>query len=362
MKLSSYPKLAVRLTPKIWRRVSGRVVGRWQRVWRDALASSIAAVVTWFLARHLFGHEMPLFAAISAIICLAPGLPSHSRQAVGILVGVFTGIVVGETVLWLPPDWRLVQFALAPFLAMIVASSYGLPVVVPIQAGTSALLVIAIGPETAGEARMLDVILGAGVGLLFSQILITPDPLRTIDGAARELLSSLADGMEGCAEALRHQQPSRSEAALIGLSDAHRSIVSMNSSISNARDDAKWSLRGRFMAAEVRDIAARYDRHAIRLYAASVLFADNLNYVLRETAKDAGGSPPESLIVRVETMADILRHMAEGDPLNMPAGSDAPPDYPRLQAESAAWVVCYHHLDLVNKALKAFNPHEVRQG
>lgn len=351
LKKASFEKVPV-IAPE-WRQ---KILLRWKRVWRDALAASLAAVTTWFLAQTLFGHSLPVFAAISAVICLAPGLPSHSRQAVGILIGVGTGIVVGDLVLHLPEQWRLLQFALGPFLAMMIASSYGLPPVVPIQAGTSALLVVALGPETAGEARMADVALGAGIGLLFSQVLMTPDPVRVVDEAARGLLTRLAEGYRGCAEALRANDATLSEAALMRLSQAHASIISMNTSISNARDDARWSVRGRWVAKEVREMAARYDRHAIRLYAATLLFADNLNHALRQSGVPA----PDSLIQRVETMAHICETMAVGDPLNMPEGADVPPDYPRLQAESVVWVASYHHLDLANKALKAFNPYTVR--
>ena len=64
-----------------------KVQTRWASGWRDALASAIAAALAWVLAKHLFGHAHPVFAAISAVVCLAPGLPSHGKQAVGLMVG-----------------------------------------------------------------------------------------------------------------------------------------------------------------------------------------------------------------------------------------------------------------------------------
>ena len=68
-----------------------RLAFRWSSAWRDALASAIAAALAWILATHLLGHVHPVFAAISAVVCLAPGLPSHGKQAVGLMVGVATG-------------------------------------------------------------------------------------------------------------------------------------------------------------------------------------------------------------------------------------------------------------------------------
>jgi uncharacterized membrane protein YgaE (UPF0421/DUF939 family) len=57
------------------------------------------------------------------------------------------------------------------FVSMTAASSFGLGPVVPIQAGVSVLLVLTLGPETAGYTRMLDVLIGAAVGSLCGRCL-----------------------------------------------------------------------------------------------------------------------------------------------------------------------------------------------
>jgi len=74
----------------------GRIFLRWSEAWREALASALGAALSWFLAERLLGHPQPIFAAISAIVCLSPGLPSHTKQTGGLLLGVATGIVIGE--------------------------------------------------------------------------------------------------------------------------------------------------------------------------------------------------------------------------------------------------------------------------
>jgi Predicted membrane protein len=111
-----------------------------------------------------FGHIHPVFAAISAVVCLAPGLPSHGKQAVGLMVGVATGIIVGEAALWLPDAYPLLRIGFATFSAIAIAALYGLGAVVPIQAGVSAVLMLAVGPESAGVVRMLDVVVGSCSG------------------------------------------------------------------------------------------------------------------------------------------------------------------------------------------------------
>jgi hypothetical protein len=73
-----------------------RILVRWSDAWREALAAALGATLSWLLAELLLGHPQPIFAAISAIVCLSPGLPSHTKQTEGLLLGVATGIVIGE--------------------------------------------------------------------------------------------------------------------------------------------------------------------------------------------------------------------------------------------------------------------------
>jgi uncharacterized membrane protein YgaE (UPF0421/DUF939 family) len=150
--------------------LAARFFERGSDAWREALASALGAALSWVLAQQLLGHQQPVFAAISTIVCLSPGLPSHTKQTMGLLLGVATGIVIGELSLVLPNDIPLFRITLAAFLSMIVAASYGLTAVVPIQAGVSAILITVFGPAH-GPNRMLDVAVGAAVGLLFSQML-----------------------------------------------------------------------------------------------------------------------------------------------------------------------------------------------
>lgn len=62
-----------------------------------ALAAALAAAFAFWVAHRWLGHPQPVFAAISALICLAPGIPSHVRQGLGLMVGVTIGILVGRS-------------------------------------------------------------------------------------------------------------------------------------------------------------------------------------------------------------------------------------------------------------------------
>jgi uncharacterized membrane protein YgaE (UPF0421/DUF939 family) len=145
------------------------ILERWSKVWREVVASTIAAILTWIIAQQIFGHTHPIFASVIAIVCLAPGIPNYSKQAWSLVLGVATGILVSEIALVLPNPVLRMGFGL--FVSMMAASSFGLGSILPIQAGVSALLVLTLGPETAGYVRMTDIAIGTVIGLICGKLL-----------------------------------------------------------------------------------------------------------------------------------------------------------------------------------------------
>jgi len=324
-----------------------RLSFRWSTAWRDALASAIAATLAWVLAKYLFGHPHPVFAAISAVVCLAPGLPSHGKQAIGLMLGVATGIIVGEAALWLPDAYPLLRIGFATFFAISIAALYGQAPVVPIQAGVSAVLMLAVGPESAGVVRMLDVVVGASVGLVFSQVLLTPNPIGIIDSSAKDLLEKLASGFGKSLQALEEQNAAKAQNAVQVFSRAHDSLIALENGISMARNTARWTLRGRFVSREVKDIASRYERHAVRLYASALLFGEAFADALRKEE----GPPPASLHQRLANVASGCASIAKESekPVLITVSSNELAD-----VVSAPWQLCLQHLSTVESTLLTF--------
>lgn len=293
--------------------------------WRDALASAIAACIAWILALWLFGHPHPLFAAITAIVCLSPGLPSHGQQAAGLMLGVAIGIVVGELALLLPEGMlvpeglSLLRLFTAILFSILIAALFGQPAVVAIQAGVSAALVLALGPENAGLNRLEDVGVGVAVGLLFSQVLLTPDPIRTIDAAADALLLKLAGAFRRSAAAAEKRDSGEAEAALSAFSLAHGDLVALGAGIEAARYATRWSLRGRLAASAVAGMAARYDRRATRLYASCLLFGEALTAALRHAPDEI----PEAMVQQIFKAAESCETLARTGAVAIPQGAHA---------------------------------------
>ena len=144
-----------------WRQITTGFPSRARLAARDALATALACLLAWLLAVWLLGHEHPTFAIVSAVVCLAPGVPSHLKQARNLVIGCTFGIVMGELMWQLPDTHPLVRMSIGMFFAILLGAAIGPAPVVPIQAGVSVALVLAMGPESAGGTRLVDVLLGA---------------------------------------------------------------------------------------------------------------------------------------------------------------------------------------------------------
>ena len=163
------------------------VLDHWREAFREICESALAAGLAWWTSLMLFGDHEPVFAAIAAVVALAPGLPSHSKQAIGMIVGVLVGIGVGELALLMPTGAGPLWLGIAVFVAMMLATAYAVRPIIGIQSGASAIIVIAGGQENDSLTRLGDAAVGSGVALLFSQVLLTPDPFAIARKAGRKL-------------------------------------------------------------------------------------------------------------------------------------------------------------------------------
>ncbi|MGE5763049.1 MAG: hypothetical protein ACM3ZF_03935 [Mycobacterium leprae] len=70
------------------------------------------------------------------------------------------------------------------------------------QAAASAILTVTAAGGEVGPQRLVDALIGAGVALVFSQILFSPKPIALVRRAEASALARIADGLERAARAL----------------------------------------------------------------------------------------------------------------------------------------------------------------
>lgn len=303
-----------------WRQVITAFPSRARLAARDALATALACLLAWILAVWLLGHEHPTFAIVSTVVCLAPGVPSHLKQARNLVIGCTFGIVMGELMWQFPDTHPLVRMSTGMFFAILLGAIIGPAPVVPIQAGVSVALVLAMGPESAGGTRLVDVLLGASVGLLFSQVLFTSNPFSDIGRSTSDFLRQLGNGLDRMLRACEAQSSKGAESALSQLSEAQGALAALRAAVTEAQVSKRWSLRGRLNAGRLAIVTQRYDRHAIRAYATALLLAESISRAMSHTHTP----PPAAVMTYCQWLSDSCMILArqsavvalmEGDPI-----------------------------------------------
>ncbi|WP_170177707.1 FUSC family protein [Thermomonospora umbrina] len=192
------------------------------------LQSTAAATLAWLIATTVIGNAQPFFAPIAAVVALNVARGGRGSNAVRLLTGTGVGIVVAEIALWIGSvdTWTL---AIATFTAMSIAVLIDGTRIVIAQAAGSAILTVAVGSPDAGFARLMDALVGAGVALVFSQILFPAEPIRLLRRAESAVLTELGEGLDYTARALIHYDDEYVTEALDNMREANERLAELGS-------------------------------------------------------------------------------------------------------------------------------------
>ncbi|MDQ3879908.1 MAG: FUSC family protein [Chloroflexota bacterium] len=180
------------------------------------LQGTAAATAAWAIAKYVFDHQQPFFAPIAALIALNTSLGERGLNALRLLQGVIVGIVVGEiTLATLGGGYGSV--AVAIFTATALARVLNGTRIVIAQAAVGAILTVAIADAEAGVERLTDALIGAGVALVFSQLLFSPEPLALLRRAEAAVLERMAAALVLTARALNEEDAGLAERAIAEL-------------------------------------------------------------------------------------------------------------------------------------------------
>jgi uncharacterized membrane protein YgaE (UPF0421/DUF939 family) len=164
-----------------------------------------AATVAWVLAKDVFGHYQPFFAPIAALVALNASLGERGLNAIRLLLGVVIGIIVSELVL-VTLGGGYLSLALAILVATGLARALSPQRIVIAQAGVAAILTVSVSNAEAGIDRLSDALIGAGVALVFSQLLFAPQPLTLLRRIETTVLERMARGLDLTARSLKGEE------------------------------------------------------------------------------------------------------------------------------------------------------------
>jgi uncharacterized membrane protein YgaE (UPF0421/DUF939 family) len=210
--------------------------------------TSIAAGTAWEVAQLI--HQRPFFAPISAVISLGAARGQRTRRAVELVLGVALGIAVADfIVVELGANWLILMLVIA--LSMGAALLLGGSGMLVSQAGVSAVMVVTIErPEGLTPNRFIDALIGGGIALLVSQVLLPRDPVQAVSRAASAVGEQLTRALRETAAALREGDVDRARGALQIARSADPQLDDFADAVDHARETVSvrppvWRARAR---------------------------------------------------------------------------------------------------------------------
>jgi uncharacterized membrane protein YgaE (UPF0421/DUF939 family) len=285
--------------------------------------AAVAAAIAWLLARLIPGHASPVFAPIATLIALTAGPGQRGRQAAQLLVGILIGIVLSDifVVAFGRGTWQL---ALIVLIGTVLTTAVGLPSFMVAQVAIWGVIVLSLhGGYLAAAGRFVDGLIGAGIALVFSQLLFPVDPLELVESQARPVYQHVAGVLWKLAKALE----AGDEDAARGALDATERLDDrgLREALQTAREVVRRAPRRRARRERLdawAEVVGRLDeteRH-LTVLATRILRGvgdgepppEDVHASLREAAELYEQLPDEPAPERAESALDALREAADG--------------------------------------------------
>lgn len=180
-----------------------------QESWLQVLKVVVAIALSWFASQLLLGIELPVFAAIAALLVVAPSVNQSLGKGIERSIGVLGGVVLAWLAsLVLPPGPMMVLAVTV--LAVIVARLLRLAPMAANQVPISAMILLALGAGSGplfGFERVVETLIGAVIALIINLVVVPPVHHEPAERVMRELAHAIADAYERVDRSLTSAAP-----------------------------------------------------------------------------------------------------------------------------------------------------------
>jgi len=204
----------------------------------QALKTSVAAVLSWFVCLAILPNQLPIFAAIAALLVVQPSVNQSLGRAVERSAGVVVGVLLafGAGLLFGTASWLvLAAVVVAVLLGWALRLTPGSAAQIPI----SAMLVLSIGaqsPEYAA-ARIAETLIGAAIGVIVNLVLVPPVVLQPARLAVARLARDTAATLEDIADAVQGRRSRNEvEAILVRARELRDARTTAEAAVEKARE------------------------------------------------------------------------------------------------------------------------------
>ena len=168
---------------------------------------SVAVALAWMASRLLLPNDLPIFAAIAALLVVQPSVNQTLGRAIERTAGVVGGVLIASTIgfflgqsSWVVLGTIVVSIFVAWALRLSPSSANQIPI--------SAMLVLALTATTPGYAfdRIVETFIGAGIALIVNALIVPPVLVTPARDAVGLLAREVANTLDRIAQALRTPQ------------------------------------------------------------------------------------------------------------------------------------------------------------
>ncbi|WP_347753729.1 FUSC family protein [Agrococcus sp. ProA11] len=173
----------------------GRLMTEQQSSWLQVLKVVIAIALSWLASQLLLGVEVPVFAAIAALLVVAPSVNQSLGKGIERSFGVLGGVVLAWLATLVLPTGPLLVLAVT-VVAVILARLLRLAPMAANQLPISAMILLALGAGSGplfGAERIVETIIGAVIALAINLLVVPPVHHEPAERAMRELAHAIAD-------------------------------------------------------------------------------------------------------------------------------------------------------------------------
>jgi uncharacterized membrane protein YgaE (UPF0421/DUF939 family) len=205
------------------------------------LQTAAAALAAWVLAVLLLPADRPAFASIAAVITLGATYGQRRSRALELLGGIVIGIAIASVLLALiGTGWW--QIAVLVVLAMSAAMIFRGGELLVSEAAISAILIGSYQTTDGFSAdRILEGLIGGGVGLVVASLLLPPDPVAMVGQVAQNAFGKLGRTLEQTAAALQDSDPGRAEGALAAARGIDEDVEELERILIAASETARFA-------------------------------------------------------------------------------------------------------------------------
>ncbi|WP_430592792.1 FUSC family protein [Humidisolicoccus flavus] len=180
------------------------VRARTRTPWLMVVKTSVAVAAAWVLSILLLGVDLPIFAAIAAIVVVAPSINQSGAKAlersIGVIAGVALAFVAG---FWLGTNsWTVLALII---IAVVICWLLKLAPMASNQVPISAMLMLALGiGQDPGPAvdRIIETVIGAVIAFIVNFAIVPPVQQRPAEASLGRLADRVANVYESVSKAI----------------------------------------------------------------------------------------------------------------------------------------------------------------